>query len=213
MSQTVTIQKGQSLQDISLRYYGSLAGIIWLIEDNGLANGLNETLTPGQELILRSIEGLPNSSKTLVQALARANRHFATSSNTVVASGNCYVEDGYVEDGYVSCLTPTAALSLVEYYTDLLNQLGILNDLIVGRNRRITAVYAAGETIFSIYATSDEAATYSSAAGVNIDSYTVYRNEIAISFPFDLEAGDELEIVIVPTNELADAEISITGLY
>lgn len=206
-------EAGQSIWDVAIQRYGSLDGVQYLLADNAWTDGFDHQLQAGEVVTLRSLDGLDDTSKSTVQAVQRISRVFNTGVPYVVSGGNCWVEEGWVEDGWVSCATDSSEIDIIEYYLDLLDELDILDEITLGRDVRIIATINAGETIFSTYVDSETKGTYTSIAGVNVDSYVINKNENPQTLPFSLEVGDELEVVIVQVDALLDSEITLDGTY
>ncbi len=58
--QHITIQSGQSIWDIAAQVYGSVEGIYWLVEDNGLT--LDSFIQSGQQLSVRADNITPQAA-------------------------------------------------------------------------------------------------------------------------------------------------------
>lgn len=96
----VTVSEGQSLADIAIQEYGSMAGVFLIIEDNGLTS-VDAIPQPGTNLNIR----------LLIEELGSSNRAIAKKFNTEqvkVNTGNDfdsattrYVEEGYIVPGYI----------------------------------------------------------------------------------------------------------------
>lgn len=206
-------EAGQSIWDIAIQRYGSLDGVQYLLADNAWANGFDHQLQAGEVVVLRSLDGLDDTSKSTVQAVQRIGRVFNTGVPYAASSGNCWVADGWVEDGWVGCVEIDDSVDLVDYYIELLNELGILDDITTGRDITINVTYSVGETIFSVYANEKLDGEYASVESVNVASYVIKKNELTQTLPFELEVGDELEITITPTDDLLDSELILNGTY
>lgn len=129
MSSTQHIaEAGQSIWDVALQRYGTLDGVAYLLADNNWSNGFDHQLAAGEVVALRSIEALSDTSKSTVLQLEKTGRIFNTGVPYTVSDGNEWVEGGWVESGWVSTAEDATPLDLVEYYNEVLQQLGLDDD-------------------------------------------------------------------------------------
>lgn len=211
---TVVVAEGQTILDLALKHYGCLEGVANIVADNNLG-GATTALLAGQEIeVQETTPELTDKNRRVKALLDQVNVEVNALLTESPSGENCWVESGWIEDGWVGCADEAEDEDdLVDYFTKLLDELGILDDITLGRDVRIIAAINAGETIFSTYVDSETKGTYESIAGVNIDTYSIRVNEAEQTLPFELEVGDELEIEIVPVDGVLDAEITLDGIY
>lgn len=52
----VKVKQGQSIMDVALEYYGSISGVITIVEDNTSVISFSDNLQVGQQLFVREVQ-------------------------------------------------------------------------------------------------------------------------------------------------------------
>lgn len=52
----IKVKQGQSIMDVALEYYGSISGVLTIVEDNASVNSFSDDLQVGQELFVRDVQ-------------------------------------------------------------------------------------------------------------------------------------------------------------
>lgn len=96
---TIIVEGGQTLEDIALKYYGAVEGVIDLIADNELA--VDTLLYAGQKLLIQDTIPELNDNNFSVQKGLGLEGIIPMSSIAGDAPDLDYVDDDYVDDDYV----------------------------------------------------------------------------------------------------------------
>lgn len=93
----VLVEENQNLRDVCLQVYGSLDYLLKFARENGLPNGVNENIRPGQKLVYEKLSPLKDFDAASVQQIYddRAIRVVTGDVNSRPRS-ECTIPEGYV---------------------------------------------------------------------------------------------------------------------
>jgi hypothetical protein len=94
----VLVEENQNLRDVCLQVYGSLDYLLKFARENGLGDGVNENIRPGQKLVYEKLSPLKDFDSASVQQIYkdREIRVVTGEVNTRPVTDGCNIPEGYV---------------------------------------------------------------------------------------------------------------------
>jgi len=93
----VLVEENQNLRDVCLQVYGSLDYLLKFARENGLGDGVNENIRPGQKLVYEKLSPLKDFDAASVQQIYKDRdiRVVTGEVNTRPVTDGCNIPEGY----------------------------------------------------------------------------------------------------------------------